>query len=393
MNRVILVMFIIGVGLMVQAQNLDSLYQIVEQNNPGMISLQKWLESEKTRARTGIYPDNPEISYMYLFGSPETIGDQQELEVMQSFRFPGYYTSKVDIQDMQYEKKVMIAEQEKRKLFYTVSESYLTLIWLTKKIELLNARKSNSERLVSLMQQAFDKKEVSRATYEKAKIMDLTIQGEWKKTLAEMDIQRFRLEQISGGMKMDQMIPGYPEQWMLLPKDSLLIHLTSQNPELGMAKLNIEENERQIQFEKWNRWPVLQAGYKSETILDQKLQGVHAGISIPLWQNRNRVQQAQLQRDWSHSQYQQLENKIITEFGSLYNEVITNYNNYLSMKEIISGTELLENSLDLLMAGQISFPEYLVEIDFYNDAMKSFLFVEKEYYLGLAKLKQMVSFD
>ncbi len=35
-----------------------------------------------------------------------------------------------------------------------------------------------------------------------------------------------------------------------------------------MAKLNMEENERQIQFEKWNRWPVIQAGYKSEMILD-----------------------------------------------------------------------------------------------------------------------------
>ncbi|MFO7933410.1 MAG: TolC family protein [Bacteroidales bacterium] len=375
------------------AQTLDSLYQIVEQNNPGMISLQKWLESEKVRARTGIYPDNPEINYMFLFGSPEAIGDQQELEVMQSFRFPGYYTSKVHIQDMQYEQKVMMAEQERRKLFYTVSESYLTLVWLTKKIKLLNARKTNSEKLVSLMEQAFKKREVSRATYEKAKIMDLTIQGEWKRIMAEIDIQRFRLEQISGGMNMDQLVPAYPEQWMLLPKDSMLIHLTSQNPELGMARLNIEENERRIQFEKWNRWPVLEVGYKSETILDQKLQGVHAGISIPLWQNRNRVQQSQLQRDWSHSQYQQLENNIITEFSSLYNEVITNYDNYLSIKEIISDTEVLENSLDLLMAGQISFPEYLIEIDFYNDAVESFLFVEKEYYMGFAKIKQMVSFD
>jgi cobalt-zinc-cadmium efflux system outer membrane protein len=393
MNRAILIICIIAFSVDGTAQTLDSLYQIAEQNNPGMIALNKWLESEKVRARTDIYPDNPEISYLYLFGNQESIGDQQELEVMQSFRLPGYYTSKADIQGMQYEQKVKIAEQEKRKLFYSVSESYLTLVWLRKKIDLLNARKSNSEKLASLMEQAFDKKEVSRATYEKAKIMDLTIQGEWKKSMAEMDNQRFRLEQISGGMKMDHLVPRYPEQWILLPKDSLLVQVISQNPELAMAKLNIEENERQIQFEKWNRWPVIRAGYKSEMILDQKLQGVHTGISIPLWQNKNHVQQVQLQRDWSHAQYQQKEIEILTEFSSLYNEVLTNYDNYLSLKEIISDTEVLENSLDLLMAGQISFPEYLIEIDFYNDAMESFLLMEREYYLGLVRLKQIVSFD
>ena len=65
----------------------------------------------------------------------------------------------------------------------------------------------------------------------------------------------------------------------------------------------------------------------------------------------------------------------------------------MSMKEIIGGTEVLENSLDLLMAGQISFHEYMIEIDFYNDAMESLLIVEKEYFLGLARLQQMIPFE
>jgi len=38
-------------------------------------------------------------------------------------------------------------------------------------------------------------------------------------------------------------------------------------------------------------------------------------------------------------------------------------------------------------------PEYLIEIIFYNDAMDSFLLVEKEYYLDMAKMKKMVLFD
>lgn len=393
MSRIIWVLGILAAGITGRGQSLDSLLQIVERFNPEMISLQKWLESEEVRASTGIYPENPEVNYMYLFGSPGPTGDQQELEVMQSFRLPGYYTSKAGIRDKQFEQEVVMAEREKRDLFYRFSENYLNLVWLRKTMDLLDVRRSNSERLVRLMEEAFEQGEVSRATYERAKLYDLNTGTEWRKTAGEWEIRRERLEQMTGGVDLEHLSVSYPETWTLPPEDTLLVLLSAENPELRMAKLNIEEVERRIRFEKWNRWPTLQVGYKSETILDQKLQGFHSGVSIPLWENRNKIRQAQLQHEWSLARYRQAENELITELRSRYNEVATNYENYMAMKEMIGGTELLEYSLDLLVAGQISFPEYLVEIDFYRNAVESFLRVEKDYYLGIAGIKKLIPFE
>jgi len=52
------------------AQPLDSLLQQVEQNNPRLKALHKWLEAEETLAKTGIFPDNPEIITLTSLETP-----------------------------------------------------------------------------------------------------------------------------------------------------------------------------------------------------------------------------------------------------------------------------------------------------------------------------------
>jgi outer membrane protein, heavy metal efflux system len=95
-RKIYIILFLIA-PLLGSTQNLDSFLKSVDQNHPRIVALEKWLEAEKTRARTGVYPDNPKISYDYLFGNTEAIGDQQEFEIMQSFKLPGYYSSKARI--------------------------------------------------------------------------------------------------------------------------------------------------------------------------------------------------------------------------------------------------------------------------------------------------------
>ncbi len=38
--------------------------------------------------------------------------------------------------------------------------------------------------------------------------------------------------------------------------------------------------------------PKFHTGYLSETVIDQKFQGISVGMSIPLWENKNKVQYA-----------------------------------------------------------------------------------------------------
>jgi hypothetical protein len=57
------------------------------------------------------------------------------------------------------------------------------------------------------------------------------------------------------------------------------------------------------------------------------------------------------------------------------------------MKEILGSEQVLESSLDLLQAGQISFMEYFVEMQFILDSRKTYLESEKEFFVLLSELK------
>ena len=132
---------------------------------------------------------------------------------------------------------------------------------------------------------------------------------------------------------------------------------------------------------------MLEAGYKSEVLLSQKFKGIHAGIKIPLWEDKNRLKSAKLRQEYSETSYEQAKGEVLTEVITLYNEVKTMKDNYMQMKEILGSEQLMESSQQLLKAGQISFPEYLIELHFLVESQKGFLNTEKAYYDLMSELR------
>lgn len=389
MKEVIYISLFLAAPIFGFGQNLAGLLENVEQNNPRLMALQKWLEAEEVRANTGIYPDNPEVSYDYLFGNSEAIGDQQEFEIKQSFKLPGYYSSKSELQQLQFEQKKALVQKEKLAIIHAARSAYFELVWLVKKEKLLETRKTESEKLVELMKQGFDGGEISKPVYDKVRIFNINVQSEWQKTVSDIAIQKEQIKQLSGGMPVDNLVLEYPLNWSLLSIDSLLARLPRQNPDLIMAQLGIDEYGMQVKHEKMNQLPSFEAGYRSEKILNQKLQGIHAGVEIPLWKDKNRLKTAKIQSEWSQANLLQKESELRTEVISRYNEIQNLHNTYLQMKTIAEDEKVSESSLQLLHSGQISFPEYLVEVQFVWDAKQAFLETEKNYFKAVARLKQL----
>ncbi len=330
MKKLIYIMLFLSAPFFGFGQILDSLLHKAEQNNPRLIALQKWLEAEETRARTGIYPDNPEVSYKYLFGNEEAIGNQQEFEVMQSFKLPGYYSSKSELQQLQFEQKKVSVQKERLAILHEVRTVYFNLAWLTKKAELLETRKNESEKLVKLIKQGFESGEISKPVYDKARLYNINVQAEWQKMVSDIQIQKEQLKQMSGDMSVDNLALDYPLNWRLLSLDSLLSSLPGQNPDLIIARLGTDEYKTQVKHEKMNQLPSFEAGYHGEKIFNQSLRGLHAGIEIPLWKDKNRVKMAKIQSEWSQAKLTQKESELRTEVISKYNEIQNLRNTYLT---------------------------------------------------------------
>jgi outer membrane protein TolC len=377
-----LIVSICGVG-----QSFDSFIQDVEQNNSRLIALQKWLEAEETKVKTGIYPDNPEVSYYYLFGNSNSIGDQQEFEITQSFKMPGFYSSKADVQKLGFQQKQALANKEKRKVLHSAREAFFKLVWLQKKEAILKDRKDDAQILVDLMKEGFEAGEVSKPVYDKARIYSINIQTEWQKVQSQMTIQNQYIQQLNGGNSIEGLVFEYPLDWEIPVLDSLLSNLSVKNPDLVMAQLDIAQSEKEVKNQRMNSLPSFEAGYKSETIFDQKLQGFKAGISIPLWQNNNTVKYARLNTETLKANFSYQESELITIVSTLYFEAKVLKENYEQMKLIMDEEEVSESSLQLLQSGQISFSEYLVEIGMITESALTYFQYELDYYTSLSTIK------
>jgi len=388
--KTILVLLILFVVSWVNGQTLDSLLKSIEHNNPQLIAMQKWLDAEAVFARTGIYPVNPEVRYTYLFGSPVETGNQQELEIMQSFRLPGYYNKKAALQQLQYEQKQFLAAKEVKDIIHRVEVVYFNLVLLHKKEILLQKRKEEADRLLTMMKLGFDQGEISKSAYDKARIFFMNVETEWNKTKADIQIMKGQLQQFNGGNAIDQFGFEYPGDWSIPPLDSVLSHAEAGNPVLQSARVEIKISEKSEKFERMNRWPVFEAGYKAETILNQQLQGFQFGLSIPFWQDANKLKYTRLQQEWMQAQYEQRKAELRTQLTALYNEVQSLQDNYLQMKAIMDDEQISLRNLDLLQAGQISFTEYLVDAGFIWEVLNNFFEIENAYFVGLSKLKSII---
>lgn len=391
MKLIIFLILIMSVASIGNSQSFDSLLYTVNKSNPKMLTLNKLLETEYELSKTGLYPENPFFSYGYLFGSPSVTGNQTELEISQSFKLPGYYIAKNAMQVANYEYKASIVEQNKREILYDFSITFFDLVYLIKHSTFLEELVRNSEELIGFLKLNYEKGEISKNVYDNAMINHIALKNEYSDTKSKIKSKKEEMKLMSE-FDVESLNYEYPKNWILSNENELKSRIQENNLMLKSAKNLIAESEAKIKFEKINRLPSLMASYKSENILNQKLQGFQLGISIPLWENKNKVSSSSLNNELALLQFNLIEKETNLQIKNLYNEAENKYDAWKNMNDFIENQKISENTVKLFKSGEISLLEFITELKLYIDAMKLYYSTEKEYYMKLAEIKLLIGY-
>lgn len=144
--------------------------------------------------------------------------------------------------------------------------------------------------------------------------------------------------------------------------------------------------QQQIAVQKATNLPKIETGYHSQGILGQSYKGFHAGITIPLWENKNRSRTAKANLDYANSSAEthrldhRLENKQYYEQLDIRLKMIGEYKELLST---LNNTTLLNKALSL---GQITIIQYFYDESFYFAAYDKYLQTKWEYQQAVARL-------
>lgn len=366
--------------------NMSSVLSSIEENNTTLKALRESAEADKLENRTGLTLSNPEVGFNYLWGNPGNIGNRTDFSVTQTFDIPTITGMKSRVAN---EKNNLIEWQykaDRMNILLEAKQYCIELIYYNALKKELDLRLQHAETIAEGYKQRMDRGDANILEYNKVRLNLSTIQGEMSKIDVERNALIEQLKRLNGGneVRLDDYQFGNVE--LPLNFGDWYVQAEQNNPVLAYVKQEIEVSKRQVSLSKAMGLPTFSAGYMSEKVVGQRYQGISVGVSIPLWENKNRVRQAKAAVRAAESREADSKQQFYGQLQILYSRTFglkATAESYRKSMETANSTDLLKKALD---AGEISLLEYILEIGLYYDTVNRALEAERDYQKAYAEL-------
>ncbi len=384
-----LIVYIISCFLILHTiaqSDIDRVLKSIEITNKAIQSNRMYWEARRAEFRTGLTPYDPQVEYDYMTGSPPGAGNQRDFSVTQRLDFPTTYKRKRQLSGQQIAQTELQQQVYRQDVLLEAKLVTLQIIYLNKRAAELNRRLTSTQGLVEAYQKKLDKGDVIVLDVNKAKLQLLNIKNEVALNDNERQVATTKLSEFNGGQVLDIRDTTYPVQLIIPDFETLDSIIEANDPIIKVYEQEIRIQEQNIAVQKALNLPKIETGYHSQGILGQSYKGAHAGITIPLWENKNRIKAAQANLDYAtsnthtHILEHRLENKGYYDQLEVRTKSMQEYKNLLST---LNNTELINKALRL---GHITTIQYFQDESYYFSAYDKYLLMEWEYQQAVARL-------
>jgi outer membrane protein, heavy metal efflux system len=367
-------------------QTIEAVLGQIEKNNKTLMAEKQYWESERLSFKTGLNPENPKIDYEHLPGRPEGAGTQKDLSITQSFDFPTSYSKRRRVADEQIEYSSLQYSVFRQEILLEAKLNCLLYIHRKNLQAEYDKRLKDANTLLSAINRRVNQGESNILDLNKVRLLHLDISNESALNASELLKLQNKLEEMNGGATLNLFSLEYTASGELPPFEEMDSLIEANDPVVKAVEQEREINEQQVGATRQLTLPKFEGGFHRQSILGQTYQGFHVGMTIPLWENSNRVktQKARL----LHSEFQIAEHRTEHYFGNkqLYEQYLhwsrTN-DRYNEILNSANNDVLLNRAFE---AGQISLIEYLMEVRYFYDAISKSLEAERNVHEAIARL-------
>lgn len=369
-----------------KAQNsIEEVLKLIEQNNKTLQASGRLNEAQKLEAQTGNYLANPTVEFDYLWGNRNTGGEQNEVVVKQAFDFPTVYSHKNRIADLKtglYDNQTAAGRQQ---ILLTAKQTCQEIIYLRKQKVLLAERLQNALRLSELYGKKLEKGDATILEINKIQLEQVNVQNDNRLNEAALKAKVELLRNLNGGEPIAFDEQDYPVQ-LHIDFNRIADEYMSADPSLKSLEDEQAIATQEIKLSKSESLPKFDVGYRRDAGTDDAFNGFTVGVSIPLFENKNRVKKAKAQAEYTSAVVEDNKLNVRSGLQQLYEQVQalqTAKEDYARILSTQQNIQLLNKALD---AGQISMINYFTEVAALYDARKNYLDIEKNYHDLLAQL-------
>ncbi|MDR1526104.1 MAG: TolC family protein [Dysgonamonadaceae bacterium] len=387
MRKLIISLSLLSVAVAAAAQNgYDAVLQQIEANSITLNALRKQTEAQKLDNRTGIYPANPEVEMHYLWGSPRITGNRTDFAVSQSFDFPTAYGHRSKIAGLRNANAERIYLSERIYTLLSAKQVCIDLVYYNALAKETAVRLQNAESIAAAYQTRLEKGDANRLEYNKAQLNLTAVQAEQTRIEAEQTALLLELQRMNGGKAIRFPDAVYPAGNLPAGFEDWYAGIESRHPALQYANGQIEIGRQQVKLNRALGLPGFSTGYMSEKVAGEQFQGITLGISIPLWENKNRVKQAKAQVRAAESALDDNRMQVFNRLQNRYIQAVALQKNAQKLRSSLSENNnepLLKKALE---QGEISLLNYFLEIEYYYEAVNKVLEAERDYERAGAEL-------
>ncbi|MHC1707870.1 MAG: TolC family protein [Bacteroidales bacterium] len=375
--------------ILLMAQNsVDSVLSQIEKNNTTLSALGKSVEAQKIGNKTGIYLQNPDIGFNYLWSDPTSVGNRTDISIKQSFDFPTAYGYRRQISEFRNNQAELEYQKQHKNIMLEARHLCAEIVYSNALLTEYQLRLDHARELEDAYKVMFEKGETSVLESNKAQLNLLMIKKEFEAITIERSTNLQQLTALNGGQPLElnlksmvvRTLPAEFEQWYK--------QAAQTNPDLLWLNQEIQLSQQQEKLNRALTLPKAYTGYMSEKRTGENFQGITIGVTIPLWENKNTVKYAKaktiawqgVEADNNIQYYNQL--KIQFEKAVSLQKTVNEYRQSLQLYQNI---ELLNKALE---KGEISLLNYLMEISLTYSTVDRFLKAENELNKAITLLYQ-----
>ncbi|MDR2858828.1 MAG: TolC family protein [Mediterranea sp.] len=360
-------------GALFAQNDIETILASIDKNNITLKALREEAEAQKLANKTGIFLANPEAEFNYLWGSPDVIGNRTDVSIRQTFDIPTITGMKSRISNKQNRLVELRYKADRINILLQAKQCCMDLIYYDALKKQQTTRLRYAETIAGGYKKKLTQGDISLPEYNKALLNLSSVQGELSRIDVEQNAVLYEIKQLNGGVEL---IPDdYRYEDTPLPTNFADWYASAEhkNPVLEYVRLEVEVSKNQISLNQAMGLPSFSAGYMSEKVVGEHFQGITLGISIPLWENKNRVKQAKAASIAAATRQENSRQQFYHRLQNLYEQtqrLKSIADSYKASLTALDSTDLFTKALD---AGEISVLEYVVEMGLYYDMVKQAL--------------------
>lgn len=360
--------------------SINYIFSQIEQNNAGLQYMQQATLAAKTGNKTINNLKNPSFSYSHKY-------HDEQISVSQSFDFPTAYYYRSQVNKLKGKQLDVLYEKYRQELLLTAKLTCLNIIFLNQQNEVLHTRHQNAIDLAALYQERVNEGKSDPLEKNKIDLERINTEANLKSVEASLMSARSQLQALNGGIPLEFDLLAYTDTTLDINLSEVQQAFLSSDYKLIAQHLTTEINRKEITVTRTNSLPDIEIGIKKNILYDHT-PGYSVGLSLPLFENRNKLKVAKLNLTASKLQGE----NVARELESECDQLVIQYN---SLKESLIQFRRLfktQNNLDIINKyihnENITMIDYFVELNSYYASLETLLELENQFQIVSAKLQK-----